>query len=169
MKVEEMYDRIGECDTLIDSVLSKLENAKKIGWGSWENYTVDYFFDNLYKEVGDEDYIIGATWIFDKMSFDRTLEIDEFAIEHNIYVLSFPEIPMFILCKNKDCLYEALKRLPQEMIEKSLVNIRDIEESDNGVLFKYYNKVKFVEYEARPDFVYDFIKEERNKCIENGK
>lgn len=169
MKLEEMYDRISVCDTMIDSVLAKLENAKKIGWGSWENYSVDYFFDNLHNQVDDEDYIVGATWIFDKMSFDRTLLIDQWAIEHNIYVLSFPEIPMFILCKNKECLEEALKRLPQEMIEKSLVNIRDIEECDNGVLFKYYNKVKFVEYKARPDCIYEFIEEERKKCYNNGK
>jgi hypothetical protein len=167
MKMEDMFNKMNICDEFIDSVAEKLDNAAEVKWGAWENHSVEYFFmAPTTSELSDKKYVVTASWCFDKLSYDRIAEISEYCAEHSISIISMPEVSMFILCKNADAYKDAFKKLPQELIEKSAINIKDVEFVENGVIFNYYNKTSFVEYDERPEYVYELIEEERNK--ENG-
>ena len=74
---------------------------------------------------------------------------------------------VMVVATDKSKFDQIITNSPIEIVEHSNVNLTGIEESSNGMTFKYSNNVVFTAYEERPDVVYDLINKEREKT--NGK
>lgn len=104
-----------------------------------------------------------SSWIFTKQIYNKLLKYIEY--EHTqtdpeLYFLVFPDILTFVVFDSKELLAESIKKTSKELKETSNLNIKDIEEFDNGIRIEYYTKYKVLLFEEKPKELGDIFKED---------
>lgn len=168
MKLDAMYDKLYLQGILLDGIAEKFDNSVVLKWGEIENSSLENAMNKIGKQFGiGKDYVVCGTWCFDRLGIDRLLEIYHECVKHGWPVLLSLETMVMVISNGKNKFETIVKNAPEKMVEHSDANLIDIEESSNGMTFKYSNKTTFKPYEERPETVYDLINTERNKT--NGK
>ena len=163
-----MYDKLYLQDIMLDGIAEKFDNSVVVKWGEIENSSLEDAMNEIGKHFGlGKDYVVCGTWCFDKLGVSRLLEIYHECLENGWPVLLSLETMVMVVATDKSKFDQIITNSPIEIVEHSNVNLTGIEESSNGMTFKYSNKVVFKAYEERPDVVYDLINKEREKT--NGK
>lgn len=163
-----MYDKLYLQGILLDGIAEKFDNSVVVKWGEIENSSLENAMNEIGKQFGiGKDYVVCGTWCFDKLGVSRLLEIYHECLDKRWPVLLSLETMIMVITNDRDKFEHIITNSPAEMVEHSHVNLIGIEESSNGMTFKYSNKVIFKPYEERPETVYDLINAERKKT--NGK
>jgi len=104
-----------------------------------------------------------SSWIFTKQLYNKFLKYIEFEhtqVDPELYFLVFPDILTFVVFDSKELLTESIKKTSKELKETSNLNIKDIEEFDNGIRIEYYTKYKVLLFEEKPKELGDIFKED---------
>lgn len=102
-------------------------------------------------------------WIFTEQLYNKFLKYIEFEhtqVDPELYFLVFPDILTFVVFDSKELLAESIKKTSKELKETSNLNIKDIEEFDNGIRIEYYTKYKVLLFEEKPKELGDIFKED---------
>ena len=162
MTMEEMFNRIDMFNILIQSFNYKIGCEKIIGWNEFENHGPEYFKNKVDELIGDSDMITTGSWCFDPISYNSLFDAYKYLINNSDYsAIIFPEMNLLLIGKNKEVISEAFAKLPGDVQEKAMLNIIASDETVDGVTFTYTNRVSFLNWLERPEYVYDIINNER--------
>ena len=102
-------------------------------------------------------------WIFTKELFSKVLSYFNFeneSIDTKLVVISLPEVPGLIVCKDKETFKNNILKLSELQKKSTNLNISNIKESDNGVEFNYFTHTSVKYFEEKPKVIEKIISNE---------
>lgn len=108
--------------------------------------------------------MIFTGWAFTKKIYEKMKEYWNYEdIDYNgFYVLFIPEIITLIVFENKEDFFPALRKLKKEIKRASTINIKEIEESDNGIIIHYFDHSVVKTFEEKPKVIEEVIQEQND-------
>ena len=103
-------------------------------------------------------------WAFTAKVYNRMKEYCDYEdiSEDGLYVLWLPEIITVMVFLTKEDVIKALHNLKREIKRVSQLNIREIEESDNGITIHYFDHSVVKKFEEKPKVIEEVIKEQHD-------
>jgi hypothetical protein len=170
MTMEQMFSMMSISNAMIRTVSLSIGCEKMLPWNYMSQHSPITFFDitnSFFEKNKDCDLICTADWCFDQYTITSIFDIVDYADKMGYYVIALPELGLCIICRDENTLKSTLKKLPKEYLNKSIVNIDEVELLEDSVLIKYYDHIEQKIYDERPAYVNDLI--ERERLIDEAK